>query len=215
MRTARALRRLNGRMEIEAARVAAVLHDEAGQLLVSNGLALTDLIERAPPSMRDELQAIRETTAQIGAQLRRLSHGLRPGVLEALGLAEAIKFIADACARRMGLQLTVDVALAPGCAADVEAGIFRFVQEGLNNVCRHARARTLTIVLWREGSSLRCSIEDDGDGFEGPVEIAQAVSGGIGLTIIQDRLAALGGTLRILSSPGRGTQLHAMIPEPR
>ncbi len=211
-RANQALRRLNNRLELQARRVAGVLHDEAGQLLASTQLALADLAGRAPQSLRAELQDLRAALDQISTELRQVSHELHPGVLDAFGLSEAIGFVADSFVRRTGVRLEVDVDLDPDCPAHLQGVIYQLVQEGLHNMGAHARARSGAIVLRREGAFLCCSIVDDGVGFDAGVA---ARSGCLGLALIEDRFAALGGTLQILSSPGRGTELRAMIPEER
>ena len=211
-RTIEALRRANDKLEIEAARVAGVLHDEAGQLLVSTHLAVTDLLHRAPPAVAVELRAIGAAIGQIGAQLRRLSHELHPGILETLGLADAVEFLGDELARATGIRMSVDAAVEPGWPPHIQALLYRFVREALDNIRIHAHARSATIVLRREAGAFRCSIQDNGVGFEGSLEAVQAASGGFGLTVLKDRLAAAGGTLRIRSTPGNGTELRAIIP---
>lgn len=213
-RTIEALRRANSQLENEAARVAGVLHDEAGQLLVSTHLAVTDLLHRAPPGVAMELRAIGAAIGQIGAQLRRLSHELHPGVLEALGFADAVEFVADELARDTGIRVSVDAAVEPGWPPEIQAVLYRFVKEAFDNIRSHAHPTSVTIVVRREAGAFRCSIADDGVAFDGSPDAVQA-SGGFGLTVIKDRLAAVGGTLRIRSSPGHGTELRAIIPDER
>lgn len=213
-RTIEALRRANIKLEHEAARVAGVLHDEASQLLVSTHLAVTDLLHRAPPSLAMELRAIGAAIGQIGAQLRRLSHELHPGVLEALGFADAVEFLADEFARDTGIRVCVDAVVEPDWPAEIQSVLYRFVQEAFDNIRNHAHPASVRIVVRREAGAFRCSIEDDGEACDSSPEAVHAGSG-FGLAVVKDRLAAAGGTLRIRSSPGHGTELRAIVPDER
>src|SRR5438094_6379707 len=103
-----ALRALNQRLEEEARRIAHALHDEAGQLLVSVYLALDDtLAGQLQPDARERLTETRALLEQVEAQLRRLSHELRPTILDDLGLKPAIEFLADGISKRTGRAVAV------------------------------------------------------------------------------------------------------------
>src|SRR5205807_408366 len=98
--------------------------------------------------------------------------------------------------------------------ANVETALYRVVQESLTNVVRHARARNATIQLARRGKgNLRCSIRDDGSGFDVASTLSNHAQGGLGLVGIRERLNAVGGSLQIHSQPGRGTELIADVPD--
>ena len=209
-RTEEALRRLNGRLEHEAMRIASALHDEAGQCLTSAHITLANVARDLPPSARKGLQDVKRDLDAIEGQLRRLAHELRPRILEDLGLAEALKFLADGVARRTGIPVSVDVSLQIRCEPLVETAVYRFVQEGLTNMTKYARATRGTVVLAQDGEKLRCSVSDDGVGFDLSAVQARRDELGLGLLGIQDRLAAVDGTLEIISAPGKGTELRAM-----
>jgi two-component system, NarL family, sensor histidine kinase NreB len=211
-RTEEALRRLNNQLELESARIAGVLHDEAGQFLTAAHITIADIARDVPPSVQARLQQVRQHLDQVEAQLRRLSHELHPGILDDLGLLDAITFIANSFARRTGILMAIDADLEQPCSRPVAVVVYRLVQEGLTNMGKHSRATSGTIVLKREGSLLRCSIRDDGVGFDPEEALAPDGNRGIGLKLIQDRLEAVSGELQIVSAPGHGTELRMTIP---
>jgi PAS domain S-box-containing protein len=211
-RTEEALRRLNDQFEHEASRIADFLHDEAGQFLTSAHITLAQVARDLQSPSRERLQTVRNDLDQIEEQLRRLSHELHPRILDDLGLVDALKFLADGVARRAGIPISVEATLENRLPALVETALYRLVQEGLTNMTKHARATRATIVLKQEGQTIHCSIRDDGLGFDVAAALARRGALGLGLLGIQDRLEAVGGTFRIISTPGGGAELCATIP---
>ena len=94
----------------------------------------------------------------------------------------------------------------------VETALYRIVKEGLANVSRHARATRARVRVEHEGRLARCAVKDDGKGFDVSEVMARKGERGLGLGGMRQRLGALGGTLEIVSSPGRGTELQITIP---
>lgn len=207
----RALHALNQRLEEEARRIAHALHDEAGQLLASVYLALAGLAAELPPPARVRLAQVRALLEQVEAQLRRLSHELRPTVLDDLGLIPAIEFLGEGISKRTGVSVVVTGSTGGRLPTQVETALYRTVQEGLTNVTKHAQASQATIHVQRHPEGIVCSIRDDGRGFE-PSHRPALNSQGLGLIGIRERVATLGGTLSIVSSPGMGTTLEIAIP---
>ena len=212
-RTEEALRRLNNQLELESARIAGMLHDEAGQFLAAAHITIADVARDVPPAVQARLQQVRHDLDQVEAQLRRVSHELHPSILDDLGLLDAIKFVADTFARRAGIRMTIDADLDHPCTKPVATIVYRLVQEALTNIGKHSRATSATIALRREGPVLHCSIRDDGVGFDREEVLARGGRRGIGLMLIEDRLAAVGGELQTVSAPGQGTELRMTIPE--
>jgi signal transduction histidine kinase len=206
------LRRLNQALEGEARRIAHMLHDDAGQLLTSVHLALKEISDDLPPRARKRLQAARGFLTQIEEHLRRLSHELRPAILDELGLVPAIKFLAEAVSLRTGMSVTVDASMQGRPPSVIETTLYRSIHEALNNVVKHAGGSQATIRLVQERQEIRCSIRDDGAGFDAEAMLAQPDKRGLGLIGIQERVRALGGIHQINSAPGRGTELSIMIP---
>jgi signal transduction histidine kinase len=207
-----ALRRLNELLEEGAKRIAHALHDEAGQLLVSVHLALQRVAIGLPPRARERLQEIRHLLDEIEKQLRRLSHELRPTILDDLGLLPALDFVSQGVAQRSGIEITVSGPRDRRLPVPVETALYRIVQEALNNVCRHSQARRVEVRVHTGVHEVRCSIRDDGLGFDPAAVEAGTGATGLGLLGIKERVNALAGQLAIQSSPGRGTELSITIP---
>ena len=207
-----ALRHVNEMLEDVAKRIAHALHDEAGQLLASVYLALDGVAHELPPAQRRRLDDIKALLDSVSEQLRRLSHELRPTVLDDLGLVPALEFLAEGVAKRTGLTITVDGSLAVRAGGSTEMVIYRIVQEAFNNVVRHAGASRVDVLLREEPGQLHCSIKDDGVGFDVPSALAGHGAKGLGLCGIRERVESLGATLDILSAPGQGTELRFTIP---
>ena len=211
-RTEAAMCRLNRLFEIQSARIAGVLHDEASQFLASAHMAIADIARDVPAPVQARLQEVRLHLDEVAQQLRRISQELHPGILDDLGLIDAIKFIGRAFTRRTGVQLAIDAHLDTPCPPTAGAAVYRFVQEALTNIGEHAEAASASITIAHEGSRLLCTICDDGAGFDVAAMLAQNVDSGVGLMLIRDRCEALGGTLDITSAPQQGTRLRATIP---
>jgi signal transduction histidine kinase len=207
-----ALRALNQRLEEEARRIAHALHDEAGQLLVSVYLALDTLLAQLEPDARDRLTEIRRLLEQVEAQLRRLSHELRPTILDDLGLKPAIEFLADGISKRTGRSIVVTASIGERLPGPVETAMYRIVQEALTNVIKHAQASLTSVRLVRDPDALVCSIADNGCGFDVNARSAHLHNQGLGLIGIRERAASLGGTFSIDSVPGKGTTLEIVVP---
>lgn len=211
-RTQDALRRLNQQLEDEAARIAGVLHDEAGQFLTSAHLLLADVVRDVDPAVGDRLKDVRRSLDQVEEQLRRVSHEIHPSIVEDLGLNEAVRFVAGAFTRRTQIPVTVDASLDRRYPRPIETVLYRFVQEGLNNMGRHARATAAWIALSARSDAVVCSVRDNGNGFDAGSLPGSRGESGLGLRLIEDRLTAVGGTLSINSAPGKGTELLATVP---
>lgn len=211
-RAEEALRRLNLTLEDEAKRVAHALHDEAGQLLASVHIALDVLADELPATAQKQLTTLRDLLTQAEEQLRRFSHELRPTILDNLGLRPALEFLAQGISQRTGLPITVEGETNGRLPSSVELALYRIVQAALNNVTKHARATGVTVRLQREALRMRCTVKDDGKGFDLASVLARHKEQGLGLLGIRERVTALGGSLQIDSGPGRGTTIRVEIP---
>jgi signal transduction histidine kinase len=206
-------RQLLEAQEAERRRIAHELHDEAGQLLASVHLALEATVIGLPPPFREGFHQVRSQLDAMETQLRRLSHELRPTILDDLGLLPALQFLAQGVAMRTGLCIRVDSALAGRLAPAVETALYRIMQEGLTNITKHAAATHVDLRLWRDGEMVHGLLRDDGAGFAVEQVVDRTGPRGLGLLGIQERLEALGGTLQITSAPGQGTTLQTTLPE--
>jgi len=205
-----ALRRLNQVLEDEAKRIAHGLHDEAGQLLATVYLELADMAHAAPAPLARKVESIVGHLDQVREQIRRLSHELRPPILDQLGLVPAIKFLADGVRKRAGLEVVVHGATGTRFPQAVETALYRVVQEALNNAIKHGAATKVVVGIEATPSVVQCSIADDGAGFDRTR--AAATGNGLGLTGIRERVGALRGEFELRSAPGAGTTLSITIP---
>jgi signal transduction histidine kinase len=192
-----AWRHINARLEQEIRRVAHALHDESGQLLVSLHLQLAQLARDLPGDQAEQ-------------QLRHLSHELRPMVLDDLGWLAAIEFLAHAMSLRAHIPIEVRSSVTQRLTPAVETALYRVVQEALSNATRHAQASRIRVEVDQEHNCLCGLISDDGVGFE--AHSGGHGRGGLGLQGMQERLGALGGTLRVASAPGRGAEIRFRLP---
>src|SRR5258707_1025205 len=210
-----ALRQLNEAMEEEARRIAHAIHDEAGQLLASVHIALEDVgmaASQNPAQVPPKITKAKDLLYEIEEQLRRMSHELRPTLLDDLGVRAAVEFLSEGVARRTGLDIKLGISLDKRLEPAVETTLYRITQEALNNISKHAQAKNVWIEVSADGM-IECSIRDDGVGFDVASIFAQKGRVGLGLRGVQERLAAVGGNLVINSIPGRGTTLLVTIPK--
>lgn len=206
-----AWRQLNERLEEEAKRIAYTLHEETGQFVACAHLALHELGRDVSPS-HPSLRELKNLLDQIAAQLRQLSHELRPAILDEFGLVPALEFLADGISKRIGVQIHVEGLKTDRLPFSIETALYRMVHEALTNVSKHAHATAVNVRLCREPRTIRCSITDDGVGFDTSTVLERKAHHGIGLLGIEHRLKVLGGTLQINSEPGRGTEILITIP---
>jgi len=206
------LRRMNERIEEEAKRIAHALHEEAGGLLASTHLALEELARDLSPSGTERLSRVRALLDMVDEQLRQLAHEIRPTVLDDLGLLPALDFLATGVSKRSSLQITVEGSTEGRLPPAVETTLYRNVQEALNNVTRHAKAKKVKVIVTRETNAVRCSVHDDGVGFDLSSVAAAHGERGLGHVGMRERLDSLHGTLLINSAVGGGVELLMYIP---
>jgi signal transduction histidine kinase len=197
----------------ERNRLARDLHDVVVQTLfgvVLTADAATLLVERDPAGAKAELERLKGLAHEALRELRSLVFELRPADLEEEGLAATLRKHVDVLNRVHGLriELAIDGEPEPDPAHAIE--VFRIVQEALNNAQRHAAAASITVTVAREGDRLVARVADDGAGFEPD---APGVRGRrLGLTSMEERAAAIGGTLTIESARGAGTTVTLELP---
>ncbi len=208
----KALRQLNETLEEEIKRIAYAVHDEAGQLLVAVHLALAEVARELPQPQQAQVGQIKELLNQVEKHLRRYSHELRPTILDDLGWVPAIRFLAEGVSARASLPIHIDATFSGRLPGPVETALYRTVQEGLTNAVKHAKARNIWIRAFKERDVLCCSIRDDGAGFDALQVQTEPSRKGLGLIAMQERMSAIGGTLRVESCPGRGTELSVRVP---
>lgn len=211
--------------EQERRRWARELHDETLQAL--GGLRmLHSAALRGESSVEELREAIQESVELIDEEIENLSSlivELRPAALDQIGLAPALRTLAERRSRDGDLKIDMLVRLSGDdedgrLPAEIESLIYRFVQEALNNVAKHAQASWAEAVVQRRGEVVEVSVRDDGRGFdpgatgEGGVMSRSGQRGGFGLIGMRERVELAGGELRIESRPGEGTTLRATVP---
>ena len=206
-------------LEAERGRVALELHDNITQHLCAAVFGCQTLAERLPARASQLKQAAKKLETMLGQtaeEVERISRDLRPGVLVQLGLVAVLRSTSAEFAHRTGIAIKlicrVRTARLP---ADTELALFRILQEILRNVERHASARHVIIGLTQKGAIVRLVINDDGVGF-GPDPHPTGRSGqrGLGLLSISERATYVGGTFKIKSVPGAGTEVAVTVPLP-
>ncbi len=203
-----ALRRVVEAQELERRRLARELHDQTGQELTSVLLGLKAVEEARSGAERAEaLAAVREQVVETLHDVRRLAVELRPKALDDFGLVPALERLRDTFAEQTGMRVDLESRIRERLPTDVETALYRIVQEALTNVVKHARATAVSIVLAPKDRAVTALIEDDGRGFS-----PDGSGDGLGLLGMGERLALLGGRLKIESSHGAGTTIVAEVP---
>ena len=204
-----ALRRVVEAQELERRRLSRELHDQTGQELTSVLLGLKAIEEaRSGAEHAEALAAVRGQVLETLRDVRRLAVELRPKALDDFGLTPALERLRDTFSEQTGMRVELESQIRERLPADVETALYRIVQEALTNIVKHAQASTISIVLARKEGMVTALIEDDGRGFSRDDGSGE----GLGLLGMGERLALLGGKLRIESSPGSGTSIVAEVP---
>ncbi|HXV21711.1 MAG TPA: PAS domain-containing protein [Desulfuromonadales bacterium] len=209
-------RHLDRTEEYERAGLARDLHDELGQLVTVLQLELGSFRQPLPEQEHAaKCKQLIDLTTQLAHGIRNVTARLRPPALDT-GLVPAMEYNLDRMEEHLkDLRITLH---APGLERqrlqpDAEIALFRIYQEALSNVIKHARARTVDIRLQQKGDEIIFAVQDDGVGFEpDPEHTATGKPSGLGLVGMRERLTALGGRLEIISAPGRGTTIMAVLP---
>ena len=197
------------RQESERQKIARELHDSLGQYLAAMNMkigVLDQSVAEAAP-VRAGLADLKNLTATVGKEVSRLAWELRPIALDDIGLEPAIQHFVEEWARRSGLRFDLHLALKDRrLPPNVETTLYRVLQEGITNVVKHARAKSVGVILKASPNDVVLIIEDDGIGFASE-EVRRSSSARLGLLGIRERLAAIRGGLEIETTPGRGTTL--------
>jgi two-component system, NarL family, sensor histidine kinase DegS len=213
------LQQITRAQEEERKRISRDLHDDVSPDLI----ILIQKLDQLAAAPRLKLATIKENLEDIRGQavkalegLRATAQGLRPRVIDDLGLVAALEWIAEELERTQHVRIRVetknmDRTLAP----ETQILLFRIAQEALNNIRKYARAANVSIRLDGGEKHIRMTIADDGQGFEAPGKIEKMVSAGrLGLMGMHERARLLNGTLQIKSAPGKGTVITVTLPWP-
>jgi two-component system sensor histidine kinase UhpB len=205
--------------EEERRNIARSLHDDTGQALTMLIINLERIEKQLPPNeeeIKDRLASTRQLAAEALEELRKTIRGLRPAILDDLGLAPAIRWYARSVLGETGMQVEIEAPeeLIP-MPAEVNTTLFRIAQEAVNNIQRHSQAKTARISLKNSGGEVCLRIEDDGSGFVAPQTQGEAIRlRHWGLVNIQEWAELVGGSCMVSSEPGKGTLVEVTVPLP-
>lgn len=207
-------RRLVELQETERRDIARELHDRVGQTLtamrINMDMIRTRLAERDDARIRERNDDSLELIESAFRAVENVMYELRPPMIDEYGLVPALQWYARKFTDRTAIRVEVRGDEDWRCRPETELALFRIVQEALNNVARHARARNVAIELREDAQTIVLTIEDDGVGFEGGADRTQKA--GYGLITMRERAEALGGIFEAHSEPGKGTRIAVRIP---
>jgi signal transduction histidine kinase len=207
-----ALRRVLEAQELERRRLSRELHDETGQQLTSILLGLRAVEEaKSADEAREAAAALREMIVTTLQDVRRLAVDLRPKALDDFGLVPALQRLAEVFTEQTGIAADIAARLTddrlPG---EIETMLYRVAQEALTNVVKHARARSVSILLTSRNGGVALVIEDDGVGLT-PGRVREDALGLVGM---RERVALVGGRIEFESGPDAGTSIRIEVPLP-
>ena len=210
------LRALADRLQLvreeERIHIAREIHDELGQALTGlkyDIAALVKAANEAPETVPSKAQAPNQAIDRIINAVRRISSGLRPEVLDEIGLHAAVEWQAREFQRRTGIRCSVEI--SPGFTdpdKQRSTAVFRIFQELLTNVARHANATRVNVTL-AEAESLALKVEDNGRGIQESEFESPRSLGFLGL---RERVLAFGGSIDVKGHEGKGTAVSVCIP---
>ncbi len=216
------LKRLSARLinfqEEERKQISYELHDEIGQVLTAITYNLATVRRDLPPEVlmqiENRLSDTDDLVRQVMDRVRSMSLQLRPSMLQDLGLVPTLRWYINQYGNRLNVEVDFKTDQIDIDFPDViQTTLYRFVQEGLTNITRHAHAQNVRVLLTSENGLVIAVVEDDGIGFnpEGVFSRHDSDSG-IGLLGIRERVASIGGNVDITSAFGQGTKLSVEIP---
>jgi PAS domain S-box-containing protein len=203
--------------EEERKRIARDLHDDVSPdilILIQKLDNMTASPRLKSATVKGNLEGLRGQAVKALEALRSCAQGLRPRIIDDLGLAAALDWVAEGLEKDQNIRVKVewegiDRALSP----ETQIVLFRIAQEALNNIRKHAGASRVNIRVKGETEHVVMTITDDGQGFKVPPRFEDMVSAGrLGLMGMYERSRLLDGNLKIESAPGKGTELTVMLP---
>lgn len=199
--------------EQERQRIARELHDDTAQRLAGLMIMLKVAGRTVDPQEREErLDRVREEIGAAADAVRRIARGLRPPVLDEVGLPAALESLVRTLRHAHGLDIDLAMDRPAGrMSADSELAMYRIVQEALSNAIRHSGASRLAVSLQAEDHALRAEVRDEGRGFATERPFSDE-GRGLGLVGMRERARHAGGTLEIDSAPGAGTRVRVTLP---
>ncbi len=209
------LRRLSASImagqEKERAAIARELHDELGQVLTAlrmDAVWISRRLRAADPAAASRAQDMCRLIDKNIDDVRGMAIRLRPGVLDDLGLVDALEWFTVDYEKRTDITCVFEHSPIPALDEAVATAAYRIAQEALTNVARHAQASRAEVELAARDRQLRLTVRDDGAGFD-PVRLPE--SEGLGVAGMKERANLVGGELDVRSTPGKGTQVRFQV----
>jgi len=196
-------------VEQESRRMAQRLHDDSAQMLALVYLELAEISRKNSSSVAEDIDRVVGHLDDVCEQLREISHEIHPRILDRMGLVPALYKLAENLMCRAGIETSFSSGTMPPLAKDVETAVYRTVQEALSNVRRHSGATKVDVRLRSNGTHVICRVSDNGCGLSGSVE---ALSEGLGLAGIRERVTAVGGRCVFDFRRGTGAALKLEVP---
>lgn len=198
--------------ENERRRIASELHDGLGQqiLVIKNRAELAQQSINDSNGIEKQLGEIIQSAISSISDVRSISHGLRPVLLEKFGLTDALTSLLEQLQNTSTVEWSFHIDDIDGCIAhEKEIHFYRVLQEGTNNILKHASASEASVIIKRTENNIKITLWDDGKGFE--VKKIDT-SEGLGFLGMKERIETLGGTFNVQSDMTSGTQLNILIP---
>jgi signal transduction histidine kinase len=190
------------------------LHDESLQALVDISHNIDELLETEDmTSIKTSLQDLRGEIDAVVEGTRRFVRGLRPPLLEEMGIATSLKWLAEELSEEEEIEVSVDIQGEEQTIQEaVELALFRIAQEALNNAKKHSHATRIQLALSFTEEKVQLRIADNGVGFSVPAQDMLASEGKFGLIGMEERAHLAGGAFRIESTAGQGTVITVEMP---
>lgn len=203
--------------EAERKRISIELHDESGQALIALKLHLSSIqrrLRKDQKALRDECESTQRDIDQIIENVRRLSQGLSPHILENLGLSATLRWLIDDFVKKYNIDASIDLMdIDSFFSQNVQIIMYRIFQEAITNIRKHAQATNISVAISKKDDSISFLIQDDGEGFDvKEAMVRNPTEKGLGLATMEERTRMLGGSFDVRSQVGRGTRISFTIP---
>lgn len=204
-------------LEEERKQIALTLHDDTGQslsMLIINLERLEDQLPSEEFLLLEKLSTTRLLAKETLANLRKIVYGLRPSILDDLGLIPAIRWYARTNLEDAGILVEINAnGEVEPLPSPLNSTLFRIAQEAINNIIRHSQAKMVEIYLSRQEGDILLEVKDDGQGFDLSCEREEALQlQHLGLLGMQERAELVGGNAELSSAPGKGTKILISVP---
>jgi PAS domain S-box-containing protein len=210
------LRLLSGRImasqEKERTAMARELHDELGQVLTAlrmDAVWMQERLKGSDPKIAERALAMCDLIDKTIKDVRSIAIRLRPGVLDDLGLVDALEWLTSDFENRSGITCVFEHTAVPELNETVSTAAYRICQEAITNVARYAEASRVSVVLKADMNMLSLSVRDDGQGFD---TSRLSEFEGVGIAGMRERAALAGGNLEVLSEKGKGCHVRFKVP---